>query len=106
MGKSRDFRGPRRRGFDDDVFPPQDFGGLRPARPFGGGFQRESAPAEGPVLEATVKWFNPEKGFGFATLADGTGDVFLHVNVLQGAGRDNVSPGAKLKVQVGQGAKG
>ena len=40
----------------------------------------------GPELEATVKWFNPDKGFGFAALADGSGDVFLHANVLTNAG--------------------
>jgi CspA family cold shock protein len=33
-----------------------------------------------PELQATVKWFNAEKGFGFAALADGPGDVSLHVN--------------------------
>ena len=29
-------------------------------------------------IEAKVKWFDPEKGFGFASPADGSGDVFLH----------------------------
>jgi CspA family cold shock protein len=53
-----------------------------------------------------VKWFNAEKGFGFAALADGSGDVFLHVNTLQAAGVDAVSPGATLRVRVGQGQKG
>jgi CspA family cold shock protein len=103
MGKGRDFRGPRRRGFDDDVyFPPEPTGGggMRPPRAF------QAAPADGPVVDATVKWFNPEKGFGFAELSDGTGDAFLHIGVLQAAGREAVPPGAKLKVNVGQGQKG
>jgi CspA family cold shock protein len=60
----------------------------------------------GPPVDATVKWFNAEKGFGFVELADGSGDVFLHVAVLQSAGHETAPPGAKLKVQVGQGAKG
>lgn len=64
------------------------------------------APMAGPSAEATVKWFNPEKGFGFVELADGTGDAFLHIGVLQNAGHEAVAPGAKLKVQVGQGQKG
>ncbi len=65
------------------------------------------APAGGGTpAEATVKWFNPEKGFGFVELSDGSGDAFLHIGVLQSAGHDSVSPGAKLKVMVGQGQKG
>jgi CspA family cold shock protein len=107
MGKGKDFRDPRRRGFDDDQYflPEQPrgggaAGGSRPPRAFA------QAPAEGPVVDATVKWFNPEKGFGFAELGDGTGDAFLHIGVLQAAGRETVLPGAKLKVHVGQGQKG
>lgn len=92
-------RQPRTSGFDDDRFygsastppPPPSFAG------FGGG---------GPELSATVKWFNPEKGFGFVELADGTGDVFLHINALQSSGHTTVSPGAKMQVRVGQGQKG
>jgi cold shock protein len=101
MGKGKDFRDPRRRGFDDDFFVPEPArGGARPPRAFTPG------PPEGPMVDATVKWFNPEKGFGFAELSDGTGDAFLHIGVLQAAGRETVPPGAKLKVHVGQGQKG
>lgn len=57
-------------------------------------------------MQATVKWFNSEKGYGFAALSDGSGDVFLHVNTLQAAGVQTVSPGATLKIRVGQGPKG
>jgi cold shock protein len=53
-----------------------------------------------------VKWFNAEKGYGFVALADGSGDVFLHVNALQAAGHQAVSPGATLRVRVGAGQKG
>jgi CspA family cold shock protein len=91
-------RQPRRRGFDDDNFfgntpAPVNF----PA--FGGG-------SAAPETQATVKWFNSEKGYGFAALSDGSGDVFLHVNTLQAAGYQTVSPGATLKIRVGQGPKG
>ncbi|MBM3558939.1 MAG: cold shock domain-containing protein [Alphaproteobacteria bacterium] len=111
--KSRDYRGgQRRRGFDDDMFspPPREsrgFGGGPPRRdrPPSSSFGREVAP-EGPPIDGTVKWFNAEKGFGFAELSDGTGDVFLHIGVLQAAGHESVPPGATLRVQVGQGQKG
>jgi CspA family cold shock protein len=104
MGKGKDFRDPRRRGFDDEGYfmaeRPSVPGAPRVARAFA------AAPADGPTVDATVKWFNPEKGFGFAELGDGTGDAFLHIGVLQAAGRETVPPGAKLKCHVGQGQKG
>lgn len=105
MRKGKGFREPRRRGFDDDEPFAHDMRASRPPRPFGAG-PRDSAVPEGPAVDATVKWFNPEKGFGFAELADGSGDAFLHIAALQAAGRDSVQPGAKLRIQVGQGAKG
>ncbi|MSP20874.1 MAG: cold shock domain-containing protein [Alphaproteobacteria bacterium] len=124
MSRDHDHRGPRRRGFDDDDFTPRDKGGNRRSGPSsppmglggglsgsntmgggGGGFQRE-APAGGPPVEAVVKWFNGEKGFGFVELGNGSGDAFLHIGVLQNSGREAVPPGAKMKVTVGQGAKG
>lgn len=106
MRKGKGFRGPKRRGFDDDGPFPDEVRPARPAaRPFGNVY-REPAVAEGPAVDASVKWFNPEKGFGFAELADGSGDAFLHIAVLQQAGVDTVSPGAKMRVNVGQGAKG
>ena len=107
MGKGKDFRPPRRRGgFDDDMMPSFDVRSERPARNFGAPSPYDSAPPSGPVVEATVSWFNPEKGFGFTALTDGSGDAFLHIGQLQALGRDSVPPGATLKVQVAQGAKG
>jgi CspA family cold shock protein len=60
----------------------------------------------GPAVDAVVKWFNSEKGFGFAELTDGSGDAFLHIAVLERGGHDAVLPGTKLRVQIGQGQKG
>lgn len=90
----------RRRGFDDDNFYDNAPSGPPPAFP---AFMSASS---GPELEATVKWFNGEKGYGFVALSDGSGDVFLHANALQAAGYQAVSPGATLRIRVGQGQKG
>ena len=93
----------RRRGFDDDFSYDRAPSGDGP---------RYQAPSSspsasfGPELDATVKWFDPDKGFGFVALADGSGDVFLHANALTNAGHSSVSPGASLRVKVGQGQKG
>lgn len=115
MSKGRDFRGPKKRGFDDDGPVPYESRPARPSRSFGGGgfggggFEGGgvSAPAPtGPVVDAVVKWFKSDKGFGFVELSNGTGDAFLHIGALQSAGYETVPPGAKLKVHVGNGAKG
>jgi len=53
-----------------------------------------------------VKWYNPEKGFGFVQLADGSGDAFLHVSVVERSGHDSVPPGATLEVRAARGPKG
>lgn len=58
------------------------------------------------TVDATVKWFKSDKGFGFVELANGQGDAFLHIGALQSAGHESVPPGAKLKVTIGQGMKG
>ena len=113
-GRSRKTRG---RGFDDD-FGSSDRPSYNDRPSFGdrGSFDRPvtsdqpryGAPPAGfgPELGASVKWFNPEKGFGFVELSDGSGDVFLHINALSATGATTVSPGATLKVRVGQGQKG
>jgi cold shock protein len=87
----------RRRGYDDNLF------GNTP-EPVS--FPSFGANPSLPEVEATVNWFNATKGFGFVALADGSGDVFLHVSVLQAVGYKDVNPGATLKVRVGNGQKG
>ena len=100
--RDRDFRPTRRRGFDDDNFeaPRRSFGS---APEFSA--QRFEEPS-GPTIQAVVKWYNPDKGFGFVQLADGSGDAFLHVSVVERSGHGSVPPGAKLEVRAGPGAKG
>lgn len=110
MSKGRDFR-PRKRGFDDDAptFGGDSFRPNRPARSqFGppGGFPDMSMPSNAPTVDATVKWFKGDKGFGFVELGNGTGDAFLHIGAVQAAGYDSLPPGAKLKVTVAAGQKG
>ena len=39
------------------------------------------APDAVPVY-SVVKWFNPKRGFGFVVLSDGSGEAFLHRNLL------------------------
>jgi cold shock protein len=99
--KDRDSRRPQRRGFDDDNYsPPADFGHA----PSQSSPRFEAAPT-GPPVRGTVKWYNPEKGFGFVELATG-GDAFLHVSVVERGGHSTVPPGATLEVRAAPGQKG
>ena len=52
-----------------------------------------------------MKWYNPEKGFGFVRLPTG-GDAFLHVSVVERSGNSTVPPGATLEVRTAPGQKG
>jgi cold shock protein len=107
MGRGHDWRPPRKRGFDDDNFAA-DTGPKRGPPRFGAPSARpmmDERPS-GPPVRAKVKWFNGEKGFGFVELADGGGDAFLHLSVLQRAGQGPVQPGTSLQVRVSQGRKG
>ena len=79
--------------------------GVLAGRPPWGEAPRQSNSGAPPV-DAVVKWFKSDKGYGFVELAGGAGDAFLHANALHAAGHDTVPAGAKLRVQVGAGAKG
>jgi CspA family cold shock protein len=54
----------------------------------------------------TVKWFNPERGYGFIGLANGGKDVFVHVSVLERSGLTGLSEGQSVVVDVVEGRKG
>src|SRR5216684_2054610 len=88
-------------GFDDDNYSPPERFGFTPRE---SGPRFEASP-DGPPVQATVKWYNPEKGFGFVGLASG-GDAFLHVSVVERSGNSTVPPGATLEVRIGSGQKG
>ena len=100
--REQDFRHSRRRDFDADSYQ------LQP-RAFGTRPRFNRAPVEapsGPPVSGVVKWFNPEKGFGFVELSDGSGDAFLHGSVLTQCGIAAIQPGETLEVRVGPGHKG
>ena len=102
----------RRRDFDEGDFGGgggRDYGG-------GGGGGYAAAPRfsqprfeeqpSGPPVQAVVKWFRADRGFGFVELADGSGDAFLHASVLGRIGVQAVETGETLEVRVAPGQRG
>jgi cold shock protein len=57
------------------------------------------------VTTGTVKWFNPDKGYGFISREDGE-DVFVHFSAIQGEGYRNLDENMKVEFDVTQGPKG
>jgi CspA family cold shock protein len=99
MGRYKDYREPKRRGYDDDYAPQDRAGDRRPS------YSRPSAPQASEPVEAIVKWFNAEKGFGFVAVVGGA-EAFMHIRQLEAAGHSSVPEGARVKVRIGQGQKG
>lgn len=60
----------------------------------------------GGLERALVKWFNRNKGFGFLTRGEGTGDIFIHMEVLRRYGLTELRPGQVVLVRFGESGKG
>ena len=57
------------------------------------------------MSKGTVKWFNPEKGYGFITGDDGN-DIFVHWSAIQSEGFKSLSEGESVTYDVTEGPKG
>jgi cold shock protein len=101
MSRYKEHRGPKRRGYDDDYTPDYAGAGRQPDR-----FSSRPNLTQGSEpVQASVKWFNADKGFGFVTVAGGS-DAFLPSRALEAAGHSSVPDGARVKVRISQGPKG
>ena len=48
-----------------------------------------------------LKWFNPNKGYGFITPDDGGNDVFLHISELETSNIETLDEGETLNYELG-----
>jgi CspA family cold shock protein len=58
------------------------------------------------MIEGTVKFYNPTKGFGFIQPRDGGSDAFVHVTALERAGIRELKEGQKVSYDLERGRDG
>ncbi len=58
------------------------------------------------MVNGTVKWFNPTKGFGFIEPEDGSKDAFVHISAVERAGMSSLSEGQKISYELQPGQNG
>ena len=51
------------------------------------------------MANGTVKWFNPNKGYGFIQPEDGSKDVFVHISAVERAGIQSLNEGQKVSFE-------
>ena len=58
------------------------------------------------MASGTVKWFNPDKGFGFIAPDDGGKDVFVHITAVREAGLETLNDDQKVEFEMEAGSDG
>ncbi|WP_353186544.1 cold-shock protein [Bosea sp. (in: a-proteobacteria)] len=54
------------------------------------------------MASGTVKWFNPDKGFGFIQPEGGGQDAFVHISAVERAGLRTLQEGQKVSYELVQ----
>ena len=54
------------------------------------------------MATGTVKWFNPNKGYGFIAPDDGQKDVFVHISAVEKANINSLNEAQKLEFELAE----
>jgi CspA family cold shock protein len=57
------------------------------------------------MAQGTVKWFNPDKGYGFIAV-DGGKDVFVHYSAIMQDGYKSLDEGQRVEFEITQSDRG
>ena len=57
------------------------------------------------MAKGKVKWFDPQKGFGFIEMDEGK-DIFVHHSEIQGTGYKSLDEGQAVEFEIRKSEKG
>lgn len=91
---------------DNSTAVPAGGGGGMGSRPSSGGGGGGGPRGAAQSVDGAVKWFEPDKGYGFISPDGGGKDIFVHVTALRRSGVQTLGPGQRVRVDVVDGRKG
>lgn len=58
------------------------------------------------MITGTVKFFNPDKGFGFIAPEGGGNDAFVHISAVERAGMSTLDKDQRVSYELEEGQRG
>lgn len=79
---------------------PSDFTRPLPEHDLDHADDPETPPCGPKIVSGAIKWFDPEKGFGFILSDEGGPDILLHANVLRNFGQNSIADNTRIQVSM------
>ncbi len=58
------------------------------------------------MAQGTVRWFDPEKGYGFIAVEGMPKDIFVHYTAIEASGFRTLDEGQQVEFEITQSEKG